>query len=147
MPARGRPHVESRTPVLGIPAVDPELEASVRLGLDDVEQRLRDAVKSDDPLLAETARHLMEAGGKRFRPLLLLLTSHLGDPYAPGLPPAAVVVELTHIATLYHDDVMDEAALRRGAESANSRWTNSVAILTGDYLFARASAGSVDVRA
>ena len=124
---------------LGIPAADPALEAAIRSGLDEVEQRLRSAVKSDDPLLAESSRHLLEAGGKRFRPLLVLLASHLGDPEAPGVVPSALVVELTHLATLYHDDVMDEAALRRGAQSANSRWTNSVAILTGDYLFALAS--------
>jgi heptaprenyl diphosphate synthase len=68
-----------------------------------------------------------------------LLAARFGDPDAPGVVPAAVVVELTHLATLYHDDVMDEADLRRGAESANTRWGNSIAILTGDFLFARAS--------
>jgi heptaprenyl diphosphate synthase len=81
----------------------------------------------------------MAAGGKRFRPMLALLAAHLGDARAPEVVQAAVVCELTHLATLYHDDVMDEAAVRRGAQSANSRWTNSVAILTGDLLFARAS--------
>ena len=89
--------------------------------------------------MTETSRHLVEAGGKRFRPLLVLLAAQFGDPSAPGVVPAAVVVELTHLATLYHDDVMDEAALRRGAASANARWDNTVAILTGDFLFARAS--------
>jgi heptaprenyl diphosphate synthase len=83
--------------------------------------------------------HLAEAGGKRFRPLLTLLAGHLGDPTAPEVVEAAVVVELTHLATLYHDDVMDEADVRRGAQSANARWTNTVAILTGDFLFARRS--------
>jgi heptaprenyl diphosphate synthase len=68
-----------------------------------------------------------------------MLAAQFGDPYAPGVVPAAVVVELTHLATLYHDDVMDEAPVRRGAPSANSRWDNSVAILTGDFLFSRAS--------
>ena len=81
----------------------------------------------------------MSAGGKRFRPMLALLAAQLGDPRAPGVTEAAVVCELTHLATLYHDDVMDEAAVRRGAPSANSRWSNSIAILTGDLLFARAS--------
>jgi len=81
----------------------------------------------------------VDAGGKRFRPLLVLLASHFGDPLADGVLPAAVVVELTHLATLYHDDVMDEAELRRGAPSANARWDNTVAILTGDFLFSRAS--------
>jgi heptaprenyl diphosphate synthase len=81
----------------------------------------------------------MAAGGKRFRPMLALLAAQLGNPQAPEVLRAAVVCELTHLATLYHDDVMDEAAVRRGAPSANSRWTNSIAILTGDLLFARAS--------
>jgi heptaprenyl diphosphate synthase len=82
---------------------------------------------------------LVEAGGKRFRPLLVLLASHFGDPKSEGVVPSAVVVELTHLATLYHDDVMDEAEVRRGAQSANSRWGNTVAILSGDFLFARSS--------
>ena len=124
---------------LGIPAVDPALAESVAAGLDEVEARLRESVRSEEPMLTEASRHLIEAGGKRFRPLLVLLASHFGDPRAEGIVPAALVVELTHLATLYHDDVMDEASLRRGAPSANARWDNSVAILTGDYLFARAS--------
>ena len=74
-------------------------------------------------MLTETASHLAEAGGKRFRPLLALLAAQLGDPAAPGVVDAAVVVELTHLASLYHDDVMDEADVRRGAPSANTRWT------------------------
>lgn len=68
-----------------------------------------------------------------------MLASQFGDPDAPGVVPSAVVVELTHLATLYHDDVMDEADVRRGVPSANTRWGNSVAVLTGDFLFARAS--------
>jgi heptaprenyl diphosphate synthase len=119
--------------------IDPGLEAVVREGLVAVESRLRDEVKSADAFVAEAAAHLVAAGGKRFRPLVTLLAAQLGDPAAPGVIPAAVVVELTHLATLYHDDVMDEAEIRRGAESVNSRWGNSVAILAGDFLFARAS--------
>jgi heptaprenyl diphosphate synthase len=121
------------------PAGDPALEAAVRSGLVAVETLLHETVKSDVPFVTETSRHLVDAGGKRFRPLLVLLASHFGDAAAPGVVPAAVVVELTHLATLYHDDVMDEAAIRRGAASANARWGNNVAILTGDFLFARAS--------
>ncbi len=124
---------------LGIPEVDPALEDAVRAGLEEVEVQLREAVKSEDEFVSEASRHLLDAGGKRFRPMLVLLAAQLGDADAPGIVPAALVVELTHVATLYHDDVMDEAALRRGAPSANSRWDNSVAILTGDYLFAKAS--------
>ena len=96
-------------------------------------------MKSDYPFVTEASTHLVDAGGKRSRPLLVLLAAQFGDPTAPGVVPSAVVVELTHLATLYHDDVMDEAALRRGAASANARWDNTVAILTGDFLFARAS--------
>ncbi|MGH3358661.1 MAG: polyprenyl synthetase family protein, partial [Nocardioidaceae bacterium] len=107
--------------------------------LDVVEERLATAVDSKEPFIAEAAGHLLKAGGKRFRPLLVLLCAEFGDPDSDGIVPAALVVELTHLATLYHDDVMDEAALRRGAQSANARWDNSIAILTGDYLFARAS--------
>jgi len=118
---------------------DPTLESAVRVGLDAVEALLRDSVKSDYPFVTETSAHLLAAGGKRFRPLVVLLAAQFGDASAPGVVPAAVVVELTHLATLYHDDVMDEALLRRGAPSANSRWGNTVAILTGDFLFARAS--------
>ena len=118
---------------------DPSLSTSVKSGLEEVEARLREVVVSAHPMLTATASHLVEAGGKRFRPLLTLLAAQLGDAQAPGVVEAAVVVELTHLASLYHDDVMDEADVRRGAASANARWTNTVAILTGDYLFARAS--------
>ena len=89
--------------------------------------------------MVEAAQHLVRAGGKRFRPLVVMLAAQFGDPYAPGIVPSAVVVELTHLATLYHDDVMDEAQVRRGAPSANARWSNNIAILAGDYLFATAS--------
>ena len=124
-------------PMLG--TVDDALAGAVTDGLGQVEAMLREQVKSDYPFLAEAGRHLLDAGGKRFRPVLTLTAAHFGDPDAPGVVPSAVVVELTHLATLYHDDVMDEAPMRRGAPSANSRWTNTVAILTGDFLFARAS--------
>ncbi len=124
---------------LGLVVVDAGLEADVRAGLTAVEALLRDAVKSDYPFVTETSRHLVEAGGKRFRPLLVLLAAQFGDPAAPGVVPAAAVVELTHLATLYHDDVMDEALMRRGTISANARWSNTIAILTGDFLFSRAS--------
>jgi heptaprenyl diphosphate synthase len=124
---------------LGLQVGDPDLEARLATGLAAVEQLLHDTVKSEDAFVSEVARHLVEAGGKRFRPMLVLLASEFGDRHAPGVIPAAVVVELTHLATLYHDDVMDEAPLRRGAASANARWDNTVAILTGDFLFARAS--------
>jgi len=120
-------------------SADPVLAAAVQDGLAVVERRLGEVVASAHPLLDRASRHLADAGGKRVRPLLALLAAQLGDSTVPGVIDAAVVVELTHLATLYHDDVMDEAVVRRGAPSANARWTNTVAILTGDFLFARAS--------
>jgi len=130
---------------LGIPDLDVELEAGVAAILGGVEDLLRDVVTSADPLVTQAARHLVEAGGKRFRPLLVALGAHFGDPRSPAVVPAAAVVELTHLGTLYHDDVMDEAEMRRGAPSANSRWGNSMAILIGDYLFARAADLAADL--
>src|ERR671929_1846084 len=115
------------------------LGSSLAEGLAAVESALVAAVGSEHPFVHEAAGHLMAAGGKRFRPMLALLAAQLGDPTAPEVVRAAVVCELPPLATLYHDDVMDEAAVRRGAPSANSRWGNSVAILVGDLLFARAS--------
>ncbi len=124
---------------IGIDFADAGLEAGVGTILAGVEDELRQTVASADPLVSAAARHLVEAGGKRFRPLLVALSAHFGVPANAEVVKAAVVVELTHLATLYHDDVMDEAAVRRGAPSVNSRWGNVVAILTGDYLFARAA--------
>ena len=123
----------------GIPDLDASLEADLALGMQGVEHLLREHIKGDYPLVEETSRHLVAAGGKRLRPLLTLISSHFGDSTRKEIIPAAVVCELTHLATLYHDDVMDEAPLRRGVESANNRWGNTIAILTGDYLFSKAS--------
>jgi heptaprenyl diphosphate synthase len=124
---------------LGIANLDKNLERELLTGLDRVEALLSSHIQGDYPLLIETSRHLVEAGGKRFRPLITLLASHFGKGQSDQVIAAAVVCELTHVATLYHDDVMDEAKLRRGVSSANSRWSNTVAILTGDYLFSKAS--------
>lgn len=137
-PAPRAAGTDEATGPFGLP-IDPVLAAEVQEGLAAVESLLMESVHSEDPMLAQASKHLVEAGGKRFRPMLVLLAAQFGDPAAAGVVPAAVVVELTHLATLYHDDVMDEATVRRGQPSANSRWTNTVAILTGDYLFARAS--------
>lgn len=123
----------------GIPDLDPSLEADLALGMKGVEELLREHIKGEYPLVEETSKHLVAAGGKRLRPLLTLISSHFGDSTRKEIIPAAVVCELTHLATLYHDDVMDEAPLRRGVESANNRWGNTIAILTGDYLFSKAS--------
>ena len=123
----------------GIPDLDPALEADLARGMQGVEELIREHIKGEYPLVEETSRHLVAAGGKRLRPLLTLISSHFGDSNRKEIIPAAVVCELTHLATLYHDDVMDEAPLRRGVESANNRWGNTIAILTGDYLFSKAS--------
>jgi heptaprenyl diphosphate synthase len=124
---------------LALPILDTELESRLRIRMDEVEQALLGHVESEAGFVTQAARHLMEAGGKRFRPLLVLLAAETGDPETEGVLTSACVVELTHLASLYHDDVMDEAALRRGAASANARWDNHVAILTGDFLFSKSS--------
>ncbi len=118
---------------------DDSLEDSVSVGLASVEDLLRSSIRSDLPLLSETSSHLMNAGGKRFRPMLSLLSAHCGDPSRESVIQAAAACELIHLATLYHDDVMDEAKLRRGVASANARWNNNIAIIAGDFLFAAAS--------
>jgi heptaprenyl diphosphate synthase len=124
---------------VGLTLADPELERSVAVILRDVELVLIDSVRSANPLVTEAARHLVDAGGKRIRPMLVGLAAQFGDPTGREVVTAGAVVELTHLATLYHDDVMDEAPVRRGAPSANSRWGNALAILVGDYLFSRAA--------
>ena len=123
----------------GIPSVSPALEATLIEQMAQVEALLRSHTKSDYPFVDETAHHLVAAGGKRLRPLLTLLTAQFGDSTRQEVIAAAVACEITHLATLYHDDVMDEAQLRRGVESANVRWSNTIAILTGDFLFAKSS--------
>ncbi|ANY10079.1 polyprenyl synthetase family protein [Pseudonocardia sp. HH130630-07] len=119
---------------------DPALAEATADGLKRVEDLVHREVHSDYEFVTETSLHLIQAGGKRYRPLFTLLAAQVGPhPERDDVVTAAAVVELIHLATLYHDDVMDEAAMRRGAESANSRWDNSIAILTGDFLFAHAS--------
>ena len=132
---------------LALPILDAELEERLRSRLEEVERALEGHVVSEAPFVTEAARHLMLAGGKRFRPLLVLLAAETGNPDADGVVTSACVVELTHLASLYHDDVMDEADLRRGAESANARWDNHVAILTGDFLFSKSSELTADLGA
>jgi len=130
---------------LGIPGLAPALELELKESMKRVEDLLFTHIQGDYPLVEETSRHLVAAGGKRLRPLLTILASHYGDKNKFGIIESAAVCELTHVATLYHDDVMDEAPLRRGVESANNRWGNTVAILTGDYLFAKVSALLADI--
>jgi heptaprenyl diphosphate synthase len=125
---------------LAMPVPDEALARRLTDRMAVVEQSLAGHIRSRAPFVTSAASHLMEAGGKRFRPLLVLLAAETGShPDSDDVITAACVVELTHLASLYHDDVMDEAALRRGAESANARWDNHVAILTGDFLFSKSS--------
>jgi heptaprenyl diphosphate synthase len=130
---------------IGIPNLDNQLEQSLISDLKKIEELMRSHIKGDYPLVVETSRHLVEAGGKRLRPLLTLLSAQFGDPTNYDIIKAAVCCELTHLATLYHDDVMDDAALRRGVVSANKKWDNAVAILTGDYLFSKVSDMLADI--
>jgi heptaprenyl diphosphate synthase len=119
---------------------DGALEASVVDDLARVEAALLEVAHPSDELLTDTSKHSVEAGGKRFRALLVLLAAQFGvEPDGPRVIKAAVTIELTHLATLFHDDVMDEAEVRRGSDSVNARWGNSIAILAGDFLFAQAS--------
>jgi heptaprenyl diphosphate synthase len=128
------------TPGLALPVLDEALARRLTERMAVVEAELATHVRSRTRFVTEAASHLMAAGGKRFRPLLVLLAAEAGDhPASDAVVTAACVVELTHLASLYHDDVMDEAELRRGADSANARWDNHVAILTGDFLFSKSS--------
>ncbi|MBX7452306.1 polyprenyl synthetase family protein [Mycolicibacterium sp. 3033] len=132
-----------RTPanvVAGVDFGDAEFAQDVRDGVARIEALMSEELGRADELMAEAVTHLFEAGGKRFRPLFTVLSAQLGpEPDSWQVTVAGAVIELVHLATLYHDDVMDEAQVRRGAESANARWSNNIAILAGDYLFATAS--------
>ncbi|MEX3739497.1 nonaprenyl/(2E,6E)-farnesyl/geranylgeranyl diphosphat synthase [Mycolicibacterium porcinum] len=132
-----------RTPatvVAGVDFGDAAFAADVRDSVARIEQLMSDELGKADELMAEAVQHLFQAGGKRFRPLFTVLSASLGPrPDDPEVAIAGAVIELVHLATLYHDDVMDEAQMRRGAPSANARWGNNIAILAGDYLFATAS--------
>ncbi|MCH8560601.1 polyprenyl synthetase family protein [Nesterenkonia sp. LB17] len=120
-------------------ADDETLAAEVAEALTRVEEDLLGSLASADELVNASARYLAQAGGKRVRPLLTVLTSMLGNGVDDRVRRAAAVMEMTHLATLYHDDVMDSAPVRRGAPAAHQVWGNSVAILTGDLILARAS--------
>ena len=124
----------------GVDFGDPELAESVRDGVSQIEQLMAAELGKADELMSEAVHHLFLAGGKRFRPLFTVLAGSLGpEPTNGDIIIAGAVIEMVHLATLYHDDVMDEAQMRRGAPSANARWSNNIAILAGDYLFATAS--------
>jgi heptaprenyl diphosphate synthase len=135
------------TSSIGMQVGDDGLERDLLAQLAVVEEQLAVVSRSEHAFITGAAQHVMKAGGKRFRPMLVLLAAHYGDPTASGVVPSALAVELTHLATLYHDDVMDSAEVRRGVPSANAKWANSIAILVGDFLFARASSVVSDLGA
>lgn len=119
---------------------DDALNARIAAGMAAVENLLLTELNDGEDFITDKVTHLARAGGKRFRPLMALLASEFGsNPGSENVIKAAGVVEIVHLATLYHDDVMDEADRRRGVESANLRWGNSIAILSGDYLLSHAS--------
>ena len=128
------------TVVAGVDFGNAEFAQQVRDGVARVEDIIGTELRGGDELMTEAVLHLFEAGGKRFRPLFTVLSAQVGpDPNSRDVAVAGAVIEMVHLATLYHDDVMDEAQMRRGAPSANARWGNNIAILAGDYLFATAS--------
>lgn len=126
--------------VAGIDFGDADFAATVREGVGRIEQLMDDELCSADEVMTDSLTYLFKAGGKRFRPLFTVLSAQVGpNPDAGEVTIAGAVIELVHLATLYHDDVMDGAEVRRGTLTANVRWGNNVAILAGDYLFATAS--------
>ena len=126
--------------VAGVDFGDAEFAQRARDGVARIEALMETELGRADELMSEAVQHLFLAGGKRFRPLFTVLSASLGpDPESWQVTVAGAVIEMVHLATLYHDDVMDEAQVRRGAPSANARWSNNIAILAGDYLFATAS--------
>jgi heptaprenyl diphosphate synthase len=132
--------INSATVVAGIDVGDVVVAANVHAGVAQIEDLIESELACGDVILRDEVLHLFRAGGKRFRPLFTVLAAQLGpNPNAWQVTVAGAVIELVHLATLYHDDVMDEARIRRSVPSANALWDNRVAILAGDYLFATAS--------
>ncbi|MCM3553949.1 MULTISPECIES: polyprenyl synthetase family protein [Janibacter] len=130
----------SSTPgIIAVPGASDDLTARLLDGLERVERVILERTRHEDDFISEANLHLAQAGGKRFRPMLTMLVAELGDGITDEVVAAAAGVELTHLASLYHDDVMDEADMRRGAPSANAKYDNSTAILVGDLLFGSAS--------
>ena len=112
--------------------------------LEKLEERLYEVTISEDPYLTEISQYLIQAGGKRFRPLISLLAGELGVDNKNKVIDAGISVELIHLGSLYHDDVIDEATTRRGVESTNRKWNATLAILAGDFLLARSSELAAD---
>ncbi len=127
-----------------------ELTAPVQADLEAFDRRLFDILRGDSPLITSIARHLLRSRGKRMRPSILFLSSRAANNYSEHSIDASLAIELIHTATLLHDDVVDDADLRRGQETVNAKWTNLISVLMGDYLFAKAfrlmvATGSMEV--
>ena len=112
--------------------------------MEEVEKRLFEITDSKYQYLTIISQHLINAGGKRFRPLVALISGELGKKNFSKIIDAGVAVELIHLGSLYHDDVIDRSPKRRGVESANIKWDSTLAILGGDYLMAKASELAAD---
>jgi heptaprenyl diphosphate synthase len=115
-----------------------QLYAAMKSDLQEIENEMADTVTSDLPILSETSLHLLKAGGKRIRPVFVLLAGKFGDYSMDTLKQVAVPLELIHMATLVHDDVIDDADTRRGQLTVKSKWDNRIAMYTGDYIYAKA---------
>lgn len=115
-----------------------EYTSPIQGDLDLFTQKLNDHLQGDSPLISSIAKHLLKSRGKKIRPVFLFLSSRAGDNYTDFSVDASLSIELIHTATLLHDDVVDESAMRRGQETVNSQWTNLISVLMGDYLFAKA---------
>ncbi|MDZ4724484.1 MAG: polyprenyl synthetase family protein [candidate division Zixibacteria bacterium] len=121
-----------------------EYTEPVQADLAAFDRKLSDYLRGDSPLISSIARHLLKSKGKRIRPAFLFLSSRASDSYTEHSVDASLAIELIHTATLLHDDVVDDAELRRGQETVNAKWTNLISVLMGDYLFAKAFRIMVD---
>ncbi|MBD3403509.1 polyprenyl synthetase family protein [candidate division GN15 bacterium] len=115
-----------------------EYASPVQADLETFDRRLADYLKGDSPLISSIARHLLKSRGKRIRPAFVFLSSRASDNFTDYSIDASLAIELIHTATLLHDDVVDAADVRRGKKTVNAQWTNLIAVLMGDYLFAKA---------
>lgn len=115
-----------------------DIFGTLKRDIDFIERQLYKSIEGDDPLLSETSLHLLKAGGKRLRPVFVLLGAKFGEYDINKLQSIAVPLELIHSASLVHDDVIDDAALRRGKPTVKSKWDNKIAMYTGDYIYAKA---------
>jgi octaprenyl-diphosphate synthase len=127
-----------------------ECTQPIQRDLEEFDRTLHDYLRGDSPLITSIAKHLLRAKGKRIRPSFLFLSSRAGDHFTEHSVDASLAIELIHAATLLHDDVVDESAMRRGQKTVNAQWTNLISVLMGDYLFAKAfrimvGTGSMDL--